>query len=158
MGPGEWQRLDQRHIGDSVLFSSPFQESPRQLLDLGSGVGLPGIPLAILWPQTQVTLLDRSGTRLELARRAIRVLDLPNVDTAQAEIARFEGQFPAIVTRAAMPPDSLAERVHSLMEPGGITVSGGSWRTRPDVAGWETKEIRAEKLDRPVWLLIMRRA
>lgn len=158
LGPEEASRLDDRHIGDSLLFAWPFSTPPATLVDLGSGVGLPGIPLAILWPDTEVTLLDKSAGRLQLARRALRVLGLANVLTIQAEIGERDDVFDAIVTRAAIPPDDLPAKAGGILRRGGSMIAGGSWLTRPDVPGWETQEIRVEMLDRPVWLLIMRRA
>lgn len=87
LSPGEVDRIEERHILDSLAFLQGLDAVPSRLLDLGSGVGLPGIPLAIMLPNTQVTLLDRSGRRVRLARRATRVLGIDNVTVEQAEAA-----------------------------------------------------------------------
>ncbi len=159
LGPGETSRLHDRHIGDSLTFAWPFPSPPPEdVLDLGSGVGLPGIPLAVLWPSTTVTLLDRSVKRVDLARRAIRVLGLDNVETAQTDINEIDREFSAVVTRAAIPAERLEPLVSRALQPGGMAVAGGSWTRPPEVDGWQTTEIPTEMLDRPVWLLIMRRA
>lgn len=156
LGPSEANRVDGRHIGDSLLFATVFPGQPSALTDLGSGVGLPGIPLAIIWPSTEVTLIDRSGRRCDLARRAVRVLGLENIHVLQEDIFAVEGRRSAMVSRAATPVEQLAGLVRSLLAPEGIAVVGGSWTTRPDAPGWEIREIRVEVLDRTVWLLIMR--
>lgn len=158
VGPNEEPRLTDRHIGDSLLFSWPFVDPPPDLLDLGTGVGLPGIPLAILWPSTSVTLLDRSGKRTDLARRAVRVLGLDNVEVVRGDIEGWGRAFSHLVTRAAIPPGQLAPHLNRLLRPGGIAVAGGSWTDPPEIEGWERIEILLEMLDRTVWLLIMRRA
>ena len=158
MGPNEGSRLADRHLGDSLLFSWPFADSPPDLVDLGTGVGLPGIPLAILWPSTSVTLLDRSGRRTDLARRAVRVLGLNNVEVVQGDIESLGRAFSSLVARAAVPPGQLSPHLKRLLSPGGMAVVGGSWTHPPEIEGWETMEILLEMLDRTVWLLIMRRA
>ena len=158
IGPNEGPRLTHRHIGDSLLFAWPFADSPSHLIDFGSGVGLPGIPLAILWPKALVTLLDRSGKRVDLARRAVRVLGLQNVEVVRGDLSGSDGEVANLVTRAAVPPGLLTSRLNELLSPGGMAVAGGSWTHPPSVEGWETIEIPLEMLDRAVWLLIMRRA
>lgn len=157
LGPGEEGRLDARHIADSLLFAWPFSGSPESVADLGSGVGLPGIPLSILWPETRVELIDRSGKRVDLARRACRVLGLNNVETHLGDLTGVGRSFPAIVSRATMPAHRLAPYTRNLLQPGGLAVIGGSWTSEPDEPDWETMQIPAEMLDRAVWLLIMRR-
>lgn len=159
IGPEEGSRLLDRHIGDSLTFAWPFSsQPPGDLLDVGSGVGLPGIPLAIMWPESAITLLDRSQKRVDLARRAIRVLGVDNVETLRADLTEVDTRFSAVVTRAAIPPEKLASMLSDLIRPGGMAVAGGSWSTPPTVGAWETLEIPTEMLDRPVWLLIMRAA
>lgn len=158
VGPQEGARVSDRHIGDSLLFSWPFRNAPTSVLDLGSGVGLPGIPLAILWPSTVVILLDRSGKRVDLARRAARVLGLDNVEVLKEDLEVTKISSGVVVTRAVSPPERLLPHVSRLVKPGGMAVAGGSWRQPPQVKGWETVEISLKMLDRPVWLLIMRRA
>lgn len=127
------------------------------MADLGSGVGLPGIPLAILLPETTVTLVDRAGRRVDLIKRAMRILDLDNVEVLQVEIEALDREFDAVVSRATIPPLKMQEHANRLLAPGGIAVLGGSWRSQPEFTGWEAVEIPAEVLDRAVWILIMRR-
>ena len=85
LGPREGERLWQRHIGDSLTFAAGWSDVPPEILDVGTGVGLPGIPLAVLFPDTMVTLLDRGGRRVRLVHRAVRILDLPNVVIAKGD-------------------------------------------------------------------------
>ena len=157
LGPAEEDRLDQRHLADSLLFARPFPDAPESLADLGTGVGLPGIPLAILWPDTAVHLVDRSGKRIDLAKRARRVLGLENVETHLVDLEHLSRSFPAVVSRATIPPERMSQHLHRLLLPGGLAVVGGSWTVEPDAPGWDTLEISVEMLDRAVWLLIMRR-
>ena len=157
LGPAESDRVDRRHIADALLFATPVGDAPGSIADLGSGVGLPGIPLAILFPDTQLTLVDRAGRRADLLRRAIRVLDLSNVEVRQMDIEAMDAEFDVIVSRATIPPLKMRDHADRLLTPGGIAVLGGSWKEEPAFEGWEAVEIPAEVLDRPVWILIMRR-
>lgn len=155
IGPGEIDRIDQRHLADSLLYSR-FLGEPAVVCDLGTGVGLPGVPLAVLHPEIQFVLIDRAGRRIDLAKRAVRILDLENVTVRQDEIERLPGPFPAIVARASLPPQRLEPQVRRLLAPGGVAVVGGSWKDRREHAGWSTEEGTQGSLDRPVWFLIMR--
>ena len=156
IGPNESDRLDARHIADSLLFATPFPSDVGEILDLGSGVGLPGIPLAILFPQALVTLVDRSGRRVDLMRRAVRVLQLENVDVDQAEITDLEQRSQVVVSRAVLSPDTAYDTMNRLIADQGVGVLGGSWTTRPTYPSWETTEIYSEVLDQRLWLLIIR--
>jgi 16S rRNA (guanine527-N7)-methyltransferase len=157
IGPAEIPRIDSRHLGDSVLFARFIDPGPDQIWDLGSGVGLPGVPLAICLPGTELVLIDRSGRRVDLLRRVIRILELPNCQVIQGEISDLTGTSSVIVSRATLPPDRLHQVMSRHLEPGGVGVAGGSWATRPELEGWEISEIPRDVLDHTVWFLIMRR-
>lgn len=156
IGPRETDRIQDRHIADSLIYAKFFAVPPI-LWDLGSGVGLPGIPLAIMFPETEHVLIDRSGRRVNLMKRAIRVLGLDNVTVRQEEIARLQGPVPVVVSRASLPPEQLRTHLERFLEPGGVAVIGGSWVAPPVHDGWITEEVVLRSLDRRVWLLIMRR-
>ena len=150
-------RIGERHVADSLLFAVGLEPEVEEIWDLGSGVGLPGIPLAILLPRVRMCLVDRSARRIGLARRAVRVLGLSNVTTREVDLTNLTGTARAIVSRAALPPVDLAPLVEQHLTPPGTAVVGGSWVEEPRVPGWETLTIPPFILDRPVWLLIMRR-
>ncbi|MBW3666223.1 MAG: class I SAM-dependent methyltransferase [Actinobacteria bacterium] len=159
LGPAETHRLEDRHIADSLLFYAGWDHPapPGVIWDLGTGVGLPGIPLAVLLPETETVLVDRSGARVDLAKRAVRVLGLDNVTVLQREIGSMEGEAPMLVARALASPPRLDPVLRKHLAEGGRAVLGGSWIGPPeDRTGWEVKEIPRDLLDRPVWLLIMR--
>ena len=152
----EADRLHDRHIADSLLFAT-LLEQPDRVVDLGSGAGLPGIPLAVMLPETQFVLLDRSGKRVDLMRRAKRILELENVEVVQGEIDGLSQPMPALVSRATLPPDRARPVLWPLLEPGGRAVLGGSWVVAPKHEGFETVSVESKILDRTIWLLIMRR-
>jgi len=157
IGPQEPGRLDRRHIGDSLLFSLLLDQNTLEVWDLGSGAGLPGIPLAIIRPQTHFVLIDRSQSRVGLLRRLIRILELDNVVVVHQDVFDLDQEIGCVVSRAAIPPDRAYPLVSKLIQPGGTAIFGGSWSSTPQYQGWETLEVGSEVLDQPVWLLIMRR-
>ena len=127
-----------------------------ELWDWGSGVGLPGIPLGILFPQRSVVLIDRSGRRTRLAKRAVRVLDLPNVSVVQADVGQISGVTDVIVARASLSPPQVLPLAQQRLRTGGVCLVGGSWVRAPRFQGWDSVQIRLDDLDRDVWILKMR--
>ena len=106
-----------RHLLDSLAIL-PFVHG-RSLADLGSGAGLPGIPLAIARPDIAVTLVESNGKKARFLREAVRSLPLANVAVVQARVQDTTGAFDTITARAfASLPDMLAWGGH-LLAPGG---------------------------------------
>jgi 16S rRNA (guanine527-N7)-methyltransferase len=123
VGPDEETRLWDRHIADSLVFSLALTAADT-CIDLGSGTGLPGIPLAVAHPHIEFTLLDRSGRRCDLMRRSVAILDLPNCIVRQQDIADVADRFDAVVSRAAIPPKLLMIHVKRILKPRGIALVG----------------------------------
>ncbi len=170
LGPREADRLWSRHIADSIAFSVAWEQPPAEILDVGSGVGLPGIPLAVLWPGTYVTLLDRGGRRTKLLHRVVRILALPRTTVAQADAFAVADEWEGIVFRGSVTGAEAVGLSSKLLAPGGTAVVGLSRRAElppraADLAplatamGLENEIVRVpdEILDGPAWLLIMRR-
>lgn len=159
LGPGESERVMDRHLADSLVFAGgwPGTEPPVRMIDLGTGAGLPGLPLAVLWPHTEGMLVDRSQRKADLVRRAVRLLGLEGrVRSVQGDAARPQGRAPLVVARAVGPVALVAEWGRGWCEPGGTVVIGGSRRTPPPPEVGETIiEVPEGVLDRPAWLRIM---
>lgn len=88
------------HIFDS-LSVAPFIEGDT-CLDVGSGGGLPGIPLAIMQPDRQFTLLDTNGKKTRFMQQAVIELGLKNVNVAHTRVEKWKNEylFDTIVSRA----------------------------------------------------------
>ena len=87
-----------RHLLDSLAVL-PFVHG-ENLADLGSGAGLPGIPLAIARPDLRVTLVESNGKKTRFLREATRSLPLDNVTVVQARVQDATGTFDTITARA----------------------------------------------------------
>lgn len=162
VGPNEPGRVDARHVADSILFAAGWEgdQPPAAMVDIGTGAGLPAIPLAVVWPQTRVVAVDRSQRRTDLARRAMRVVGLDNIEVRTADIAGCEAmRADMVVARAVGEPPQVMAWVERAIPGWRRLVIGGSHQTRPEAAlpGERVLEVPAGVLDRPVWLRIMAR-
>ncbi len=88
------------HIFDSLAVADYIQGN--YCLDVGSGAGLPGIPLAIMQPERQFTLLDTNGKKTRFIQQAIIQLELANAKVVQTRVEAWqpERKFDAIISRA----------------------------------------------------------
>ena len=109
-----------KHLLDSLAMQ-PFVRGLRTLADLGTGPGLPGIPLAIATPGLQVTLVESNGKKARFLREAARQLGLGNVQVAESRIEAFRPgtPFDAITARALATLPLILELGGHLPGPGG---------------------------------------
>ena len=91
-----------RHVLDSLAVLPHLHETALRLLDVGSGGGMPGLVLAIVRPQWQVTVLDGNGKKARFLRHAVRALGLSNVEVAEARVEAWHAPqpFDRIISRA----------------------------------------------------------
>jgi len=89
-----------RHILDSIVVN-PFLKGDR-FIDVGTGPGLPGIPLAIVRPESHFTLLDSLGKRVRFLRQVQHELKLTNIEPVQSRVEEFpaEPPFDGVISRA----------------------------------------------------------
>lgn len=126
----------------------PDDRAATTLADLGTGPGLPGIPLAIAIPGLRVTLVESNGKKARFLREAVRTLGLGDVEVAESRIETLDrpGRYAAITARAlATLPQILALGGHLLAADGVLLAMKGA---RPDEEiaalppGWTVREVR----------------
>ena len=100
VAPRERDFLLTRHLLDSLSIANWLQEG--SLLDVGTGAGLPGLPLAIIDPQREVTLVDSAGKKIRFIRHVGRALKLENIHPVHGRIEEWEqtGGYANITSRA----------------------------------------------------------
>jgi 16S rRNA (guanine527-N7)-methyltransferase len=135
-----------RHLLDS-LSALPFL-SGEQVLDVGSGAGLPGIPLALARPKTQFWLLDSNGKKQRFVEHVCRELALANVQTVHERVEKFrpEQQFDTVICRAlAALPEFVSNSGH-LIKPGGRLVAMKGKVPEQEIAAltanWRVDEVK----------------
>jgi 16S rRNA (guanine527-N7)-methyltransferase len=135
-----------RHLLDSLAIE-PHLRGPR-VLDVGTGAGLPGIPLALVRPDLSFTLLDSLAKKIRFVRQAIAELGLTNVEAVQARVEdhRPAAPYDTVVARAfASIPDMLALAGHLCARGGRIlAMKGGHPRAElePTPAGFTVEAVR----------------
>lgn len=108
-----------KHYVDSLLILK-FIELPSPLVDMGSGPGLPGIPLKIVRPEISMILAEPRGARAEFLQEVVNRLNLPNCEVYAGKVgARFPRQVKGVITRAVATIPETLERVAACLEPGG---------------------------------------
>lgn len=101
------ENLEVNHILHSMVLARFVQFVPgTTVMDLGTGGGFPGLPLAALFPQARFHLVDRVGKKLKVAQDIATQAGLSNVTFQHGDVLEVKGQFHFVVSRAVMPlPD-----------------------------------------------------
>lgn len=126
--------LYEHHILHSLAIAKvlPFQPQSK-ILDVGTGGGFPGIPLAILFPQCEFTLIDGIRKKVRVAQEVAAAIGLTNVTCIQERAEDEKGKFDFVVSRAVMPlPDlvrlvqkNISRTQHNAMPNGLLVLKGG---------------------------------
>lgn len=86
------------------------------ILDMGTGGGFPGVPLAIMFPEVKFHLVDRIGKKLKVVDDIVARIGLDNVTTQHGDIKEVKGSFDFIVSRAVMDINELVPLVRRLVK------------------------------------------
>ncbi|MDE6393873.1 MAG: 16S rRNA (guanine(527)-N(7))-methyltransferase RsmG, partial [Duncaniella sp.] len=120
-------------------------------LDLGTGGGFPGIPLAILWPECHFHLIDRIGKKIKVAQSIAEEIGLKNVTFQHGDIGECHNKYDFVVSRAVMQLDELVRLIRRNISPkssnrlpnGLICLKGGD-------LGAELGRVRQPMIDVPL--------
>jgi 16S rRNA (guanine527-N7)-methyltransferase len=115
----EPQQMVTRHLLDSLAIA-PFVHGQR-LIDVGTGGGLPGVPLSILFPERECHLLDSNGKKTRFLFQVKTALGLDNMTVHQARVESFksESPFDAVLSRAFASLQDMVDGCHHLLAPKG---------------------------------------
>ena len=123
LGPRELDKIWSRHILNSAVVAELVR--PGELVaDVGSGAGLPGIPMAIAAPETDFVLIEPMDRRASWLQEVVDELDLQNVEVVRARAEEVEsGQFEVVTARAVAALDKLLRLCIPLLKPGGRVIA-----------------------------------
>ena len=138
-----------RHLLDSLAVLPYLTGSP--VLDLGSGAGLPGIPLAIAVPSHRFVLLDGNGKKIRFIRQAALELGLSGVEAVQARMESYRPQqkFATIISRAVAELETLWRAAEPLLAtPGRVLLMKGR-RPEAELAALSAPNPQCHRLSVP---------
>jgi 16S rRNA (guanine527-N7)-methyltransferase len=178
VGAGDRRELEIKHILDSLsplgimsrlLDAVPPEGSSRpRIADVGSGAGLPGIPLAIALPGISVTLIERSGRRAGFLRNTLAVLGSSNTALEETNMEQAApGRFNLVTFRAFRPLEAPVLRgLFRLLAPGGILAAYKGRRETAEAemravesltGGWELLPLSVPFLEEERHLAVIRK-
>ena len=104
----------EKHVLHSLAIASYIQFKPgTQVLDIGTGGGFPGIPLAIRFPQVHFTLIDGTGKKIKVVKAVAESLNLTNVETRHIRAEQLNQSFDFVVSRAVTGLESFMQWTHN---------------------------------------------
>ncbi|ELR64192.1 rRNA small subunit 7-methylguanosine (m7G) methyltransferase GidB [Photobacterium marinum] len=151
-----------KHIMDSIVVSTHLRGE--RFIDVGTGPGLPGIPLAIMNPDKEFTLLDSLGKRIRFIRQVIFELKIGNVTPVQSRVEEFQPEqgFDAVLSRAFASMNDMVSWCHHLPTEDGCFMALKGQFNQQEVAElpeWcsvsEVKSLQVPELDGERHLVIL---
>lgn len=137
-----------RHVLHSLGIAKVQEfKTDAKILDVGTGGGFPGIPLAILFPETQFHLVDSIGKKIKVVDEVVEGLQLKNVQTTNSRVEEIKGNYDFIVSRAvaAMPTfvhwvkGKIAKKSNHELKNGILYLKGGD--LTEELVNYKTAEI-----------------
>jgi 16S rRNA (guanine527-N7)-methyltransferase len=106
------ENLYLHHVLHSLSIAQVIKFKPQtKILDVGTGGGFPGVPLAILFPDCEFTLIDSIGKKIKVAQEVINSIELKNISAKHLRVQEEKNKFDFVVSRAVMPLDDLMKLV-----------------------------------------------
>lgn len=106
------ENLYEHHVLHSLAIAQILKfKNTSKILDVGTGGGFPGIPLAILFPEVSFTLIDSIGKKIKVASEISTAIGLKNIVLKHERVQDEKSKFDFVVSRAVMPLDELVKLV-----------------------------------------------
>jgi len=153
---GDRGHVLERHTADSLLFALAHSPQPgERWVDVGSGAGFPGVPLACCYPDTSFVLLEPTARRAGFLAMERDRLGLGNVEVASTKAESLKERFDVAAARALADPAAASSLLTRLLRPGGhALIAVGS---AIEAQGGEVVDVSRADVDSPGLLLIIAR-
>lgn len=118
-----------KHFIDSILVCTFINISGKKIIDVGTGAGFPGIPLKIMYPESEIVLLDSLNKRIKFLEETVSMLELKDISCIHGraeDVARdkkYRGKFDVSVSRAVANLSTLSEYCIPFLKTGGYFIS-----------------------------------
>ena len=110
------------HVFHSLAIAKTADFAPgTRIIDVGTGGGFPGMPLAVMFPQCGFTLVDSIGKKIKVASAVASALGLENVTAVNDRVENLSGKFDCAVSRAVTSMDNFMPLVRGRIIPGGCS-------------------------------------
>ena len=162
---------EEKHFIDSLFMDRFVNLDNKEILDVGSGAGFPGLALAIAHPKAKVTLLESNGKKVSFLKEMVKELELPNANVIQGRAEEFDKResYDIVTARAVKELNILLEICMHLVKVGGLFIAYKSSNVNTeiehakhafkvlDISKFEVKEYKLPKSqDNRVLLIILK--
>lgn len=136
------EEIKVRHFEDSLSILQAIELVDQKVVDIGAGAGFPGIPLKIVCPHIQLTLIEATRKKVEFLKHLISVLDLKDTEAVWGraeELTQYFGKFDVAVARAVAKLPKLVKYCLPYLRPGGILVAQKQDQVEAEAAALKVK-------------------
>jgi 16S rRNA (guanine527-N7)-methyltransferase len=151
-----------KHFIDSCLYLKALPADVHSVADVGSGAGLPGLPLKIMRPELEVFLIESSSKKSSFLRHMLRTLELEGVECIEGRVEDIKDiEVDAVLTRALFSVGDFIKKAGHIVRPGGIFVLSKGPKVEGELEGaafeYETMEIGLPLTDIKRTLVMVRK-